>query len=427
MSVNDGLGDIMEGEKEIPFGDPNLKMASAEHADGGGRWLITAQPQGSGFAGQILFKIYNVDSEEFVLVFEDEYSYDWAAFEETFNDFDLSPDCETIACSFKGHYIALFKFDNESGQITSNVGEAADTGTGFFGLSELTFSPSGQYLYSLSQGTNMFQWDLSTWDAASIEASQTAVTITGSGLNDLKLGPDGSIYINNHSNNEIDRIPNPDDNAEDLIFEDGFISDFDDAGSFFPNTFNISCSMPPSYILEPLVLCEGQIADFNFSTLLPTDSVEWDFGVEDILDDTSTDQNPEYLYPNNGEYSTSIDVWSNGSSTSLSSSADVYAFPVVDLAEDLTVCQGETVLLEGPDDALTYLWSTNEISQSIQVSEAGTYSLVASNFGCQDQDEFVLNIIPLPDLYLGEDVVLCEPGDFIIEASTLGTWNTGEE
>ncbi len=50
----------------------------------------------------------------------------------------------------------------------------------------------------------------------------------------------------------------------------------------------------------------------------------------------------------------------------------------ISLQNDTTVCQGQTVLLEGPDGFPTYLWNTGASTQDITVSSTGAYALQVS-------------------------------------------------
>lgn len=53
--------------------------------------------------------------------------------------------------------------------------------------------------------------------------------------------------------------------------------------------------------------------------------------------------------------------------------------PVVDLGADTTICEGETLVLDAGNTGATYLWSgTNIVTQTLEVSNAGTYTVYAT-------------------------------------------------
>jgi gliding motility-associated-like protein len=65
--------------------------------------------------------------------------------------------------------------------------------------------------------------------------------------------------------------------------------------------------------------------------------------------------------------------------------------PFVNLGNDTAFCKGQLVLT-APTELRSYVWSTGEQSQSISVSEAGTYSVTVTDVnGCSGTDEIVIS------------------------------------
>jgi gliding motility-associated-like protein len=65
--------------------------------------------------------------------------------------------------------------------------------------------------------------------------------------------------------------------------------------------------------------------------------------------------------------------------------------PFVNLGNDTAFCKGQLVLT-APTELRSYVWSTGEQSQSISVSEAGTYSVTVTDVnGCNGSDEIVIS------------------------------------
>ncbi len=104
------------------------------------------------------------------------------------------------------------------------------------------------------------------------------------------------------------------------------------------------------------------------------------------------------------------------------------ATPNVNLGADFTLCEGMTQTLNAGNPGLVYLWSTNEISQSINVSDSGNYAVTVNNQFCSDQDTVHVSTIALPVVDLGKDTTLC-PGDtLMLDAGNPGLnylWSTG--
>ncbi len=109
----------------------------------------------------------------------------------------------------------------------------------------------------------------------------------------------------------------------------------------------------------------------------------------------------------------------------------VIALPVVDLGEDISVCEsGEAIFDAGPGFA-TYLWSNGQTGQTITVTQPGIYWVeVANAFGCAKRDSAEFEINPLPAVTLGPDQQFCEGSTVMLSAGTgfeTYLWNTGND
>lgn len=68
--------------------------------------------------------------------------------------------------------------------------------------------------------------------------------------------------------------------------------------------------------------------------------------------------------------------------------------PVFDLEKEITICEGEVANLLMPEkEVYSYEWSTREDSYSIQVSEAGTYTVKVEANGCVASDTTVVTFL----------------------------------
>lgn len=73
------------------------------------------------------------------------------------------------------------------------------------------------------------------------------------------------------------------------------------------------------------------------------------------------------------------------------------ALPIVNLGADASICVGSTITLDAGNIGSTYLWSTGATTQTIEVSAAGTYSVVVTNTnGCDANDEIVVSTKATP-------------------------------
>ncbi len=91
--------------------------------------------------------------------------------------------------------------------------------------------------------------------------------------------------------------------------------------------------------------------------------------------------------------------------------AIMMAIPVCDLEEE-PLCEGDTIVLSGPEGDFNYYWNGDQGGQTLEVLHGGTYQLLVTN-DCGEASDIV-DIIeyPLPSVNLGEDILLF-PGEEI--------------
>jgi gliding motility-associated-like protein len=100
--------------------------------------------------------------------------------------------------------------------------------------------------------------------------------------------------------------------------------------------------------------------------------------------------------------------------------------PMVNLGNDTTICQGQSISLNG-GTAQGYLWSNGLTSSMINISDSGAYWLRVNNGACFSSDTIIISTIQYPILNLGNDTILCEGQSTILEAGLAEAylWSTG--
>jgi hypothetical protein len=108
---------------------------------------------------------------------------------------------------------------------------------------------------------------------------------------------------------------------------------------------------------------------------------------------------------------------------------NVVANPIVDLGDDFTVCSDATIVLDANNPGATYNWNTGATTQTIAVTESGTYGVIVTNgFGCAKSDFVSITIHPTPIIDLGTTIDFCENTTITLDAENTGSsylWNTG--
>lgn len=107
-----------------------------------------------------------------------------------------------------------------------------------------------------------------------------------------------------------------------------------------------------------------------------------------------------------------------------------YPAPVVDLGGQQEGC--DELTLDAGNAGSTFAWNTGDVTQLIEVTSSGFYSVTVENSqGCASDDEVEVTIHDSPTVDLGEDFALCvDLGESAVLAAGTGftfySWNTGE-
>lgn len=124
----------------------------------------------------------------------------------------------------------------------------------------------------------------------------------------------------------------------------------------------------------------------------------------------------------------SVQVINQPCTLSASMNLTVTPLPVVALGNDTTLCPGQLLTLNAQNAGANYNWNTGANSQSILVSDAGTYAVTVTSQNCVSADTINVNITQNIDF--NETVSLCgSPGGVVLDAGNPGAsylWSTGE-
>ena len=122
----------------------------------------------------------------------------------------------------------------------------------------------------------------------------------------------------------------------------------------------------------------------------------------------------------------------NGCITYDTVQVNVYPAAVVNLGSDISnICEGTNQTLDA-GTFVSYIWSTNDTTQTININTSGVYMVTATDAnGCQDDDDVSVNMWANPVVDLGPDTVVC--GDIVpltyeLDAGTGFSsylWSTG--
>lgn len=195
------------------------------------------------------------------------------------------------------------------------------------------------------------------------------------------------------------------------------VSITDASGCIGSDTISITQGIAPVVNLGPdAEFCEGTTMVLNAGN--PGSHYLWSTG----------DTTKKITVVNGGTYS--VAVSNNAGCTGYDTIVIIQnPLPLVDLGNDFAFCDGETVSLDAGNTGSEFLWSNGEVSQSILVTDGGTYSVkVTDANGCTASDTVVVTVHAWPVIDLGSDITLCEGDSAQLDAGNTGSeylWNTG--
>jgi gliding motility-associated-like protein len=293
MTLDNGLGDIMPGRKNLMLYENVSEMLMAYPNSGGdGYWLLTnAFPLSPSLLAAFEITEAGIDT---IPVLSSNSPNGVTG--------KLNPQGTKFATIGNDlNEVMLYDFNNATGEISNPVTiTAALEPAGL--LAKFEFSPNGNYLYA-SGDLNFVQFDVSSGDATTMSASAASVTFGSPGgyYSDCQLGPDGKIYV--IKNPFIYCIENPDNPAASI----GEITEL-------PNYVTSSFSLPQWIFTLPqddIVATIATTADscvqnlFPFSISANSDllAVSWDFDdPASAAENSSSSFEPEHTFSGPGTY-----------------------------------------------------------------------------------------------------------------------------
>ncbi len=424
-TLDKGMGDIIPGKRDILL-DANLSECMigvpGNNCD---LWLLVHD------AGSARFKAYHIN---------------YAGINRTpvisnvgtsgvynLTSLAVSPDRKTLslvsstATIFPGSNVAgvqLFRFDPETGIVSDGI-RINNKWTYSSG-----FSADGRFLYVNYNDTNnssIRQYDISSYNIASIQASEVVIdTFRRNESRALRLY-DGKIYVSMMTSGNVGRINSP--NLK------GLACDFRrTAYTLLPLTESRS-GLPAEVVLPfpkdtvrttllDTLICSGSgtqdIAPIDLHSRGLTSLFLWDNGSTDPV--RRITKRGRYWIFYKGDCNSYVDSFIIGGSD--------FSF---DLGADTTVCAPDSFVLSAQvPGAGRYLWQDSSAGQRYRVDRTGRYWLSVTKDGCTLGDTVRVQYIDVSQ-HLGPDTAICNdvPMDIELEArippepGTEILWSTG--
>lgn len=123
------------------------------------------------------------------------------------------------------------------------------------------------------------------------------------------------------------------------------------------NVLNCKFNLVSSFTND-IKTCTDTVTFINNS--MGADSYLWDFGIDNLQNDTSTLKEPVYLFPGPGKYNIKLKVGNGNCYDSTSALVTIFSDNARFAGNDTTICEGGQVLLGAADTAkYNYIWNTS--------------------------------------------------------------------
>src|SRR5690554_1248574 len=142
------------------------------------------------------------------------------------------------------------------------------------------------------------------------------------------------------------------------------------------------CEDPDVDLGPDVTICEGE-------------SITLDAGNPGLDYEWSTNETTQTITVNSaGTYT--VTVTDGDCSTTASVEVTVQDLPTVDLGGDETICEGESITLDAGNPGADFEWSDNSTGQTLDVTDAGTYTVTVTEGTCSASDTVEVSYFDAP-------------------------------
>lgn len=368
MKLNNGLGDIVTGQKNITIDTALSEKMTVARSSGCGYWLMVHSQNRPEFHA---FNIMPAGLNKVPVISVTPAVSDGFGI----GEMKISPDNRKIALAnwvSKGHVgsVDMFDFDSVSGKVSNYRLIDSSTRTAAYGLA---FSPNSKRLYAAygedepRSAYPLLQYNLDLLPDIGLVRSMKAELatvrpgITWAGMRTYR----GKVYVISGGNIHI--IAKPDETGTDCDFQKDiftFSRPFCSLGNDVPET------MPAIRTRKDTAACKPV-------------QVEAEAGRSFYLWSDGDTSRVKVLYPPS-------DIWLQSGLGSCNVRTDTFhiasnAFSL-HLDRNLFVCEGSAATLDTRVPGARYLWQNGEQTASISVGEPGRYWVQVSLDGCVRSD-----------------------------------------
>ncbi len=172
------------------------------------------------------------------------------------------------------------------------------------------------------------------------------------------------------------------------------VTAYSDCGVSSPRNLEVlaqgTAPAPPGPIQGPEESCPANSETYT-TTVAPGLDCAW--YIDGVLQ-ASTTTTMQVTWGDPGDYDIEVRAVSDcGTGNPSSLGVTVYYFPDVNLGNDTTLMEGQSLVLDAGNPGCSYIWSNGANTQTITVNQSGNYWVEASNFCGDSRDTIQVSVI----------------------------------
>jgi uncharacterized protein (TIGR02145 family) len=176
------------------------------------------------------------------------------------------------------------------------------------------------------------------------------------------------------------------------------------AGIYWVSTLNDSCYLSDTVSVSNLIYTHINLGPDK--TICGGDSTKLDAGPGKAWYHWNTGQTTESIYVHDtGTYWINVPV--SPCNFTDSDTVHIYKISSIDLGPDISICQGDSIMLDAGPGMSSYLWNTGATTQRIEARDSGKYSIIVHYQNCGFSDSIHVSYLSKPYINLGSDTTIC--------------------
>lgn len=419
MRLANGLGAVNSVKNVSVLAPTSEKVTAISHSNGKDFWIVT-QPFGSG-SGNFHSYLLTKNGLDFIPVI----SNIGVKVSEVVGYLKGSRNGDKIvSANTYDDVVELYDFDNATGKLSNLINIS---GIKIYGVE---FSPNGKYLYlseALGENSKLFQFDISSGESATVNSSKFVITKETNSLGALQIASDDKIYVARSGRSQLGVIENPDFQTNNCNYNPtGFnIGRTSELG--LPTFFN-SIFVPKSNILAKNT-CFGDETFLSLKSNIKFNKVYWNFGDSKSANNESNDSLAKHIFSDTGWFHISAVISLNELADTVKDSVYIQYIPRLNLGNDTTLCEGDTLQLKPNIPNANYVWNNGSTESSFEIVFPGQYWVKYAVNECFDYDTINVNHALKPKVNLGMDTTLCENDilELIVDLENVNCeWQDGD-